>query len=198
MATEQPHLDADSNITNDAFNSSSSNFGEPEIPDRIKCIVSVYSAYMMDYRLSFDWIELIFYFQVPISVRPSLIDPKNTGLFVDKAVSAGDILLKVEKPLFAIVGGSMFLVHSFFVYHRLLAHLSFDIRRIVVTSDKTNICHTYRLQNPNSDPCLSNPTLDFEYRPVSLFILTTCWQFWSNANLSTVAWLEFIYNVITD
>ena len=153
MATEQPHLDADSNITNDAFNSSSSNFGEAEIPDRIKCIVSVYS------------------------VRPSLIDPKNTGLFVDKAVSAGDILLKVEKPLFAIVGGSMFLVHSFFVYHRLLAHLSFDIRRIVVTSDKTNICHTYRLQNPNSDPCLSNPTLDFEYRPVSLFILTTCWQF---------------------
>ncbi|KAM0163404.1 hypothetical protein ACHAPG_001328 [Botrytis cinerea] len=77
MATEQPHLDADSNITNDAFNSSSSNFGEAEIPDRIKCIV-------------------------PISVRPSLIDPKNTGLFVDKAVSAGDILLKVEKPLFAI------------------------------------------------------------------------------------------------
>ncbi|KAM0140898.1 hypothetical protein ACHAP3_002580 [Botrytis cinerea] len=78
MATEQPHLDADSNITNDAFNSSSSNFGEAEIPDRIKCIV-------------------------PIYVRPSLIDPKNTGLFVDKAVSAGDILLKVEKPLFAIV-----------------------------------------------------------------------------------------------
>ncbi|TGO49150.1 hypothetical protein BCON_0219g00090 [Botryotinia convoluta] len=78
MATEQPPLVVDPDMIDDLSSPSPFTLDEASVPDRIECIV-------------------------PISVRPSLIDPKNKGLYVDKAVSPGDILFTIEKPLFAIV-----------------------------------------------------------------------------------------------
>ncbi|TGO12107.1 hypothetical protein BTUL_0094g00190 [Botrytis tulipae] len=78
MATKQPPLVVGPDMINDLPKPSPYTLAEAAIPDRIECIV-------------------------PISVRPSLIDPKNKGLYVDKAVSPGDILFTIEKALFAII-----------------------------------------------------------------------------------------------
>ncbi|TGO30561.1 hypothetical protein BPAE_0004g00160 [Botrytis paeoniae] len=78
MAIEQPPLIVDPDMIDDLPKPSPYTLAEASVPDRIECIV-------------------------PVSVRPSLIDPKNKGLYVDKAVSPGDILFTIEKPLFAIV-----------------------------------------------------------------------------------------------
>ncbi|KAF5871698.1 putative short-chain dehydrogenase protein [Botrytis fragariae] len=78
MAIEQPPLVVDPDLLDDLPIPSPYTLAEASVPDRIECVV-------------------------PISIRPSLIDPKNKGLYVDKAVSPGDILFTIEKPLFAIV-----------------------------------------------------------------------------------------------
>ncbi|KAF7953634.1 uncharacterized protein EAE97_001033 [Botrytis byssoidea] len=78
MATKQSSLVVDPDIIDGLPRPSPYTLAEASIPDRINCTV-------------------------PISVRPSFIDPKNKGLYIDKDVSPGDILFTIEKPLFAIV-----------------------------------------------------------------------------------------------
>ncbi|KAI9648429.1 SET domain-containing protein 5 [Ciborinia camelliae] len=42
---------------------------------------------------------------VPISIRSSLVHPDMKGLYVDHAVSSGDILFTIKRPLFTVVTG---------------------------------------------------------------------------------------------
>ncbi|TGO68748.1 hypothetical protein BOTNAR_0020g00190 [Botryotinia narcissicola] len=102
MATKQPPLVVDPDMIDNLSKPSPYTLAEASIPDRIECIV-------------------------PISVRPSLIDPKNKGLYVDKDVSPGDILFTIEKPLFAIVDGPLFLFTPSSVHNRVLISVPFTI-----------------------------------------------------------------------
>ncbi|KAJ8066321.1 hypothetical protein OCU04_005397 [Sclerotinia nivalis] len=63
---------------------------------------------------------------VPISIRSSLIHPDRKGLYVDSAVSPGDILFTIRKPLFTIINDGIVArtrtCDNCFAYQRLSNH----------------------------------------------------------------------------